>query len=94
MLPDLVMGLKVPLGLAGTETISGPQPRKAALRFCLGLGLTQQDGTVQFRAVLDALITANYKSKNSVLQVLPPICNVTFLQKPQRRVTSLAPLVM
>jgi len=62
-LPTLVMNLKAPLGLMGTKLLDGPNPRAKALRFCLALGLTQRDGEVAFKPVLDALIKKNYSAK-------------------------------
>ena len=66
-LPTFVMSLKAPLGLADSELLHGREPRKNALRFCLGLGLIQEEGQVKFKDVLDALIKANYASKSIVI---------------------------
>ena len=70
-LPSLVMGLEPPLGIANTTELNGGNPRKQALRFCLTLHLTQSDGKVAFKAVLDALIAKNYAS-NKVLVAAAP----------------------
>ena len=59
-LPDLVLALPPPLGIKGTK--EGTSASKA-FRFCLSLGLTQKDGEVGFKQVLDALINKNYKKK-------------------------------
>jgi hypothetical protein len=48
-LPDLVMSLRTPLGLHGTELLDGPNPRSKALRFCLSLGLRQRESQLAFR---------------------------------------------
>jgi len=63
VLPQLVMDLKAPLGLMGTKVLQCPNPRSKALRYCAALGLTQKDGKVAFKAVLDALISKNYAAK-------------------------------
>jgi hypothetical protein len=59
-LPDLVLSLSPPLGIKGTK--EGTSPSKA-FRFCLSLGLTQKEGEVGFKQVLDALINKNYKNR-------------------------------
>ena len=66
-LPKLVMDLPAPLGIANTTELRGSNPRKQALRFCLTLNLTQTDGIVGFKAVLDALIAKNYATKKVVV---------------------------
>uniref|UniRef100_A0A7S2IXR0 Sodium channel protein n=1 Tax=Haptolina brevifila TaxID=156173 RepID=A0A7S2IXR0_9EUKA len=60
VLPELVLGLPPPLGIQGTK--EGTSPSKA-YRFCLSLGLTQVQGEVGFKNVLDALINKNYKAR-------------------------------
>ncbi|KOO32786.1 sodium channel protein type 9 subunit alpha [Chrysochromulina tobinii] len=60
-LPALVKQLKPPIGIMGTP--DGATNAKA-LRFCLSLGLTQSNGEVNFKIVLDALINKNYKAQN------------------------------
>jgi len=62
-LPSLVMNLRAPLGLKGSRAGDSEKARTNALRFCLGLGLTQQSGRVSFKATLDALIQKNYGKK-------------------------------
>ena len=59
-LPALVKQLKPPIGIMGTP--DGATNAKA-LRFCLSLGLTQSNGEVNFKIVLDALINKNYKAQ-------------------------------
>jgi hypothetical protein len=59
-LPNLVLRLTPPLGLKGTRQAL----RSKAFRFCLSLGLTQTNGEVAFKPVLDALIHRNYAEKN------------------------------
>jgi len=68
-LPDLLLGLKTPLGLYGSVLIEGANPRSKALRFCLSLELSQRDGMIKFKNTLDALIKKNYDLKKVV--VLP-----------------------
>jgi hypothetical protein len=58
-LPSLVMDLPPPLGVKGTKLDS----QTKAFRFCLSLGLTQKNGEVAFKQVLDALIQRNYGDK-------------------------------
>merc|ERR1719171_46928 len=58
-LPNLVMSLPPPLGVKGTKQDSETK----AFRFCLSLGLTQKNGEVGFKQVLDALIQHNYAEK-------------------------------
>jgi len=58
-LPALVMSLPPPLGVKGTKQDSETK----AFRFCLSLGLTQKNGEVGFKQVLDALIQHNYAEK-------------------------------
>ena len=58
-LPNLVMDLSPPLGVKGTKQDS----QTKAFRFCLSLGLTQKNGEVAFKQVLDALIQRNYGEK-------------------------------
>ena len=70
-LPQLLMSLPAPLGLKGSALVEGSNPRPKALKFCLGLGLTQKDGHVQFKQVLDALIKKNYAAKE-VAVAAPP----------------------
>ena len=70
-LPVLLLSLPAPLGLKGTKLVEGSNPRPKALKFCLGLGLTQKDGHVQFKAVLDALIKKNYADKEAVIEPEP-----------------------
>ena len=60
-LPALVKQLKPPIGIMGTP--DGATNAKA-LRFCLSLGLTQSNGEVNFKIVLDTLINKNYKAQN------------------------------
>jgi hypothetical protein len=60
MLPELILSLTPPLGIKGTK--DGTTPSKA-FRFCLSLGLTQKNGEVGFKQVLDALIQKNYSAK-------------------------------
>ena len=69
VLPELVLGLPPPLGIKDTK--EGTSPSKA-YRFCLALGLTQQNGEVAFKQVLDALINKNYKSKQVEVQKEAP----------------------
>merc|ERR1719440_2666386 len=59
MLPRLVRDLPPPLGVKGTVE----DGETKAFRFCLSLGLKQQEGQVEFRPVLDALIHRNYAKK-------------------------------
>ena len=59
-LPNLVKMLKPPLGLQGTET---GDIRSKRMRWCMSLGLQQENGEVAFREVLDALINKNYAEK-------------------------------
>ena len=49
-----------PLGLQGTET---GDMRSKRMRWCMSLGLQQENGEVAFREVLDALINKNYAEK-------------------------------
>jgi len=58
-LPKLVRALKPPLGVAGTKD---GRTHRTAVQFCLNLGITQQGGQIEYKAVLDALISANYVS--------------------------------
>ena len=71
-LPSLILELPAPLGIANTTDAHGGNPRKQALRFCLTLKLTQSDGKVAFKAVLDALIAKNYASKKVVVALEHP----------------------
>jgi len=59
-LPELIQSLPPPLGLQGTA--DGTTQGKA-LSFCLSLGLTQVDGEVEFKKVLEALMKVNYHTK-------------------------------
>ena len=62
-LPSLVMILRAPLGLKDSPLLNVDRPHQRAMRFCLSLGLTQQEGQVAFKDVLDALMKQNYASK-------------------------------
>lgn len=86
-LPDLVMSLRTPLGLHGTELLDGPNPRSKALRFCLSLGLRQRESQLAFRVVLDALITKNYAAKRIIETEVPrkDSQNVPEVLTPKRR---------
>ena len=55
-LPHLVRALKPPLGIGGTQN---GQTHGRAVKFCISLGVTQKDGQVAFREVLDALVNQN-----------------------------------
>jgi hypothetical protein len=59
-LPKLVRVLEPPLGLSGTPHAQSTQK---VMRYCMSLGLLQEDGKVAFREVLDALISKNYDDK-------------------------------
>jgi len=59
-LPELILSLPPPLGLQGTA--DGTTHGKA-LSFCLSLGLTQVDGEVEFKKVLESLMKVNYHAK-------------------------------
>ena len=63
-LPALVMNLKQPLGLKESALLKeAVNPRAAALKFCLALGLRSKGGNVAFKPVLDALIQKSYDRK-------------------------------
>ena len=81
-LPDLLMGLRPPLGLLGSSLLSGTNPRAKVLRFCLTLQLHQRDGMIEFKTTLDALIKKNYDSKN--IEYLPPEISETRAQGPPK----------
>ncbi|KOO27372.1 sodium channel protein type 2 subunit alpha [Chrysochromulina tobinii] len=81
-LPDLLMGLRPPLGLLGSSLLSGTNPRAKVLRFCLTLQLHQRDGMIEFKKTLDALIKKNYDSKN--IEYLPPEISETRAQGPPK----------
>ena len=55
-LPNLVRQLRPPMGLMGA-------PVRWAVRFCLNLGLTHENGLVNFEDVLNALVRHNYSSQ-------------------------------
>ena len=81
-LPDLLMGLRPPLGLLGSSLLSGTNPRAKVLRFCLTLQLHQRDGMIEFKKTLDALIKKNYDSKK--IEVLPLEISETRAQGPPK----------
>ena len=55
-LPNLIRQLRPPMGLLGA-------PMRWAVRFCLNLGLTHDDGLVRFDDVLNALVRHNYSTQ-------------------------------
>ena len=63
-LPSLVRDLPPPLGVKGTKE----DTLTRSFKLCLSLGLKQEKGEVQFRAVLDALIHRNYATKEVNLE--------------------------
>jgi len=66
VLPQLVRALKPPLGIGGTAEGS---TTGRAVKFCISLGITQSEGQVEFREVLDALLNSNYQKKDIDLAV-------------------------
>ena len=55
-LPTFIRQLDPPIGLKGA-------PMRWAVRFCLNLGLTPDDGQVSFEQLLNALVTHNYRTQ-------------------------------